>query len=77
VGHNPLGAGSVFALLLLLAVQVGTGLVADDEIANQGPLNRFVSGATAGSATAWHKDYGQWILIALVVLHVAAIVFYR
>jgi cytochrome b len=77
VGHNPLGAGSVLALLLLLAVQVGTGLVADDEIANQGPLNRFVSGATALSATAWHKDFGQIILIVLVVLHVAAIVFYR
>ena len=77
VGHSPLGALSVFALLAFLAVQVGTGLVADDEIANIGPLNRFVSGATANSATAWHKEIGQWVLIALVVLHVAAIVFYR
>ena len=77
VGHNPLGAFSVFALLGLLALQVGTGLVADDEIATTGPLNRFVSGATATSATAWHKDMGQWILIALVVLHVGAILFYR
>jgi cytochrome b len=77
VGHSPLGALSVFALLGLLAVQVGTGLVADDEIANVGPLNRLVSGATAAAATAWHKEYGQWLLIALVVLHVAAILFYR
>lgn len=77
VGHSPLGALSVFALLALLTVQVGTGLVADDEISNIGPLNRFVSGATALSATAWHKDYGQYLLIALVLLHVAAIVFYR
>lgn len=77
VGHNPLGAGSVFALLALLAVQVGTGLVADDEIANTGPLNRFVSSDTALSATHWHKDYGQLILIALVLLHVSAIVYYR
>lgn len=77
VGHNPLGAFSVFALLGVLAVQVGTGLVADDEIASTGPLYRFVSGATATSATAWHKDVGQWLLVALVVLHVAAIVFYR
>lgn len=77
VGHNPLGAFSVFALLFFLAVQVGTGLVADDEIANQGPLYKFVSSDTALSATHWHKDYGQLILIALVVLHVAAIVFYR
>lgn len=77
VGHNPLGALSVLALLGFLAVQVGTGLVADDEIANQGPLNRFVAGATASSATAWHKDYGQWILIALVLLHLLALLYYR
>jgi cytochrome b len=76
VGHNPLGSFSVFALLGLLALQVGTGLLADDEIANVGPLNRFVSSATASQATHWHKDYGQWILLALVVLHLAAIVYY-
>ena len=76
VGHSPLGSLSVFAVLALLAVQVGTGLVADDEIANVGPLNRFVSGATALSATAWHKEWGANLLVALVVLHLVAIVFY-
>lgn len=77
VGHNPLGAGSVIALLTILAVQVGTGLIADDEIASVGPLNRFVATATGLAATAWHKTGGQWIIVGLVVLHVAAIVFYR
>jgi cytochrome b len=77
VGHSPTGALSVFGLLLLLALQVGTGLVADDEIAHIGPLNRYVSGETAASATSWHKSYGQWIVFALVVLHIAAIVWYR
>jgi cytochrome b len=76
VGHNPLGSFSVFALLGLLALQVATGLVADDEISSIGPLNRFVSGRIAGRATHWHKDYGQWILLAWVALHVAAIVYY-
>ena len=76
VGHNPLGSFSVFALLGLLAIQVATGLVADDEIANVGPLNRFVSSATASQATGWHKEYGSWIVIALVVLHVLAIFYY-
>ncbi len=52
VGHNPLGSGSVLAMLALLAVQVATGLVADDEISNVGPLNRLVSAAVATSATA-------------------------
>ncbi len=77
VGHNPLGSLSVFALLAIFSVQVATGLVADDEIANAGPLNRFVSSAIAGTATGWHKSWGQWLLLALVALHVAAIVFYR
>ncbi len=76
VGHNPLGAFSVFALLALLAAQVGTGLFADDDISNTGPLIKFVSGATSSLLTQWHKNIGQWVIIALVLLHVGAIVFY-
>ncbi|MCE9659667.1 MAG: cytochrome b/b6 domain-containing protein [Burkholderiales bacterium] len=76
VGHNPLGAGSVFALLGILALQVATGLVADDEIASTGPLIKYVSAATSELATRWHKNYGQWIIVALVVLHIGAISFY-
>jgi cytochrome b len=77
VGHSPLGAGSVFALLAILTLQVGTGLFADDEIANAGPLVRFVSSATSSLASGWHKNFGQWLIIALVVLHLGAIAFYR
>jgi cytochrome b len=76
VGHSPLGALSVFALLLLLIVQVATGLVADDEIATTGPLYRFVASATALQATGWHKSFGQYLIITLVVLHIAAVLFY-
>ena len=77
VGHSPLGALSVFALLALLAAQVGSGLFADDEIASSGPLVRFVSGATSSLATGWHKHWGQWLILAMVALHVLAIVVYR
>lgn len=76
VGHNPLGAGSVLAMLLVLLAQVGTGLVSDDEIAFTGPLNRFVSSSTGLAATWYHKAVGQWLVIGLVLLHVAAVVFY-
>lgn len=76
VGHSPLGSLSVFALLLFLVAQVATGLVANDEIAYTGPLNRFVSDALASRATFWHADIGQWILVALVSLHVLAIAYY-
>lgn len=75
-GHNPLGAGSVFALLGFLVAQVGSGLLSDDEIAFAGPLTRFVSGATVSQATWYHKDVGQWAVIGLVVLHLLAIAFY-
>lgn len=77
VGHTPLGALSVFALLLVLMAQVATGLMSDDEIAFFGPLVRFVSGDTVAAATSYHKNIGKFIVIALVVLHVAAILFYK
>lgn len=76
VGHNPLGAGSVFAMLAALAAQVASGLVSDDEIAFTGPLNRFVSSSKGLAATWYHKQVGQWLILALVLLHVAAIVWY-
>jgi len=76
VGHSPLGALSVFALLAVLGAQVGTGLLSDDEIAFAGPLTRFVSGEVVGQATGYHKDVGQYLLLALVALHVLAILYY-
>jgi cytochrome b len=77
VGHNPLGMLSVFALLLILLAQVSTGLFSDDEIAFTGPLVRFVSGDTISQATSYHKTIGKFIVIALVVVHVLAIGFYK
>lgn len=77
VGHNPLGMLSVFALMAVLLLQVSTGLVADDEIAFTGPLVGMVSGDTVSQATRYHKSVGKLLLIALVALHVMAILFYR
>jgi len=77
IGHSPLGSLSVFALIGLLVCQVATGLVADDEIATLGPLNRFVEPALALKATGWHETFGQYLIIAMVVLHVAAVAYYR
>jgi cytochrome b len=77
VGHNPLGGLSVFGLLGVMLMQVGTGLVADDEIANTGPLISHVSGAVSSLATTWHKTGGQWLIYLLVGLHLAAIVYYK
>ena len=76
VGHNPLGSLSVWGLLTVLLAQVGSGLFSDDEIAATGPLTRFVSGDTVSLLTAYHTEVGKGILIGLVLLHVAAIIFY-
>ena len=76
VGHTPSGSVSVFALLAILLAQVASGLVSDDEISNAGPLTRFVSTATVNLATHYHSNIGKWIILALVVLHIGAIVFY-
>ena len=77
VGHNPLGSWSVLAMLAVLVAQVATGLIADDEIAATGPLNKFVANATGLAATAWHSHWGQWLIMGLVGLHVVAILAYR
>lgn len=76
VGHNPLGALSVFAMLFFLLLQVSTGLLSDDEIAATGPLTRFVASAWVTDATYYHKAIGKFVLLGLVVTHLLAIGFY-
>ncbi len=76
VGHTPTGALSVFALLLFLLAQVGTGLFSDDEIASSGPLTRLVSSDFVSLATWYHRDVGKLVLIVLISLHVLAIFYY-
>ncbi len=77
VGHNPLGAWSVLALLGFTLLQVAAGLCSDDEIATAGPLAKWVSSAWVGYATYYHTKIGKVVLIVLVQLHIAAIIFYR
>lgn len=74
-GHSPLGALSVVAMLLALAVQAGSGLFADDGIFTSGPLAGQVSAATADTLTAIHQT-GEPILLALIGLHLVAIAWY-
>ena len=76
VGHSPLGAGSVFAILAVLVAQVCSGLFSDDDIAFAGPLTRFVSSAAVKLATNYHSNIGKWLLLALLLLHTGAIVYY-
>jgi cytochrome b len=73
--HNPLGGWSVAALLAALLVQAGTGLFANDDIVTEGPLYKWVSKGTSDWITEVH-EFNAGILVALVALHVAAVVFH-
>jgi cytochrome b len=76
-GHNPLGGVFVWLILLVLLAQAATGLMADPEdYINRGPLAGDVGMAAARSALAWHHWLAN-LTLALVVAHVAAIIFYR
>jgi cytochrome b len=77
LGHNPLGAASVYAMLILLLMQVGTGLVSDDEIAAAGPLSKYVASAWVSQATFYHSEIGKRLILALVGLHLAAVLFHQ
>jgi cytochrome b len=75
-GHNPLGALSVVALLLAIIAQVGLGLFASDtDGLYAGPLNRHIDYDAAEQVTEFHEDFFN-VLLALILLHLAAIAFY-
>lgn len=76
IGHNPLGALSVVALLGVTALQVGLGLFAvDNDGLMEGPLSLEVSLDTAEQLTEWHESLFN-VLLALIALHVGAIAIY-
>ncbi len=77
VGHSPLGSLSVWALLGAGAVQIVSGLMADDEIATSGPLAARFDEGLVSLATHVHTEWGVPIMIALVVLHLLALWVYR
>lgn len=75
IGHNPLGALSVLALLGLTGFQATTGLFANDDIAFSGPLSALVSSDTSNLLSGWHRQ-AEWFIYGLVGLHVAAVLYY-
>jgi len=76
LGHNPVGAISVFALLFVLSIQVFTGLFVDDEVSFQGPLAKYVSESLSSLLSEIHEG-NQVVILTLIAIHVAAIIFYK
>ena len=75
IGHNPLGGWSIIAMMLLLLIQVGTGLFANDDILTEGPLYYLVSKETSDWLTGVHH-LNLRILMILVAIHICAVIFY-
>lgn len=75
LGHNPLGGLSVFALIFLLTVQVTSGLFSNDDIAFVGPLFELIDKSLSDRLSGIHHLLSN-VLIALVVLHVGAVIFH-
>lgn len=73
-GHSPAGALSVYALLASASVQVASGLLSQDDF-NEGPWVQFASERVVSFMGNVHA-INRWVLLALVALHVAAIVVY-
>lgn len=77
IGHTPLGALSVVVLLGVLGVQVLLGLFSTDEDGlAEGPLAHLISFDAADVAHELHEEVFN-VLLALIGLHIAAVLFYR
>ena len=74
-GHNPLGALSIVAFLLLLTAQVSSGLFMDDDILYSGPWMHTVSGDVQDTLETVHTTSINFLL-GLIALHIIAVSYY-
>jgi cytochrome b len=76
IGHNPLGGWSVLLLMAAMIAQVLLGLFAVDiDGIESGPLSHLVSFDAGRACAEVHENLFN-VLLALIALHVAAILFY-
>jgi len=76
IGHSPAGGWMVLLLLVLLCVQVATGLCANDQVSVQGPLANVVGPDTSDWLSHIHAVNFK-LIEAAIVLHLLAILIYR
>jgi cytochrome b len=76
LGHNPMGALSVYALLTALTFQAISGLFCNDDTDTFAPLALAISKDTSDLITLYHKA-NETVIIVLVVLHLSAIAFHH
>jgi cytochrome b len=75
IGHNAAGGWMVLLMLVLLAVQVTTGLCANDDANTEAPLSLYVGKAWSDWLSHIHS-LNFTLIQTVVVLHIAAIIIY-
>jgi len=75
IGHNAAGGWMVLAMLAALAMQVATGLCANDGGVVEGPLAKYVGGRLSDTLSAIH-GWVFYVLLGLVALHLLSIAAY-
>jgi cytochrome b len=76
VGHNAAGGWMVVVMLVLLCVQVGTGLCANDQVSVEGPLAHVVGSDNSDWLSHIHA-VNFCLIEAVIALHLLAILTYR
>ncbi|WP_289029767.1 cytochrome b/b6 domain-containing protein [uncultured Paraglaciecola sp.] len=76
VGHNSVGGWMLPAVLLLVGLQATSGLFITDDIINEGPYYASASDAIKGYMMWLHHNIFN-ALLALIVVHLLAIFYYR
>jgi cytochrome b len=75
-GHNPLGGLSIVVMLLLLLLQAGSGLFNSDDALFSGPLYYAADSGFRDTMGVVHEVAFN-ALLALVVLHVGAVLYHQ
>ena len=77
-GHNPAGGAVVIIILAALTVQASAGLFSQDDsfFATKGPLAFLVGDDTSKEITSFHKQWWEYVIVTLVVIHITANLFY-
>ena len=75
IGHNPLGALSIFLMLGLITLQSVTGLFSNDDITFNGPFFSYIEKDTSDGITSFHHTLSN-ILLGFITLHIVVIFFY-
>lgn len=78
MGHNPVGALSVLALLVLVTMQAVSGLFTTDTsyVSSDGPMVWLVSSKFASTASYIHHNLFYWLLLVVIAAHIGAALFY-